>query len=96
MIEIELTCRLCREIEENPTPFTIKVPTSANINHLRKINDVTYIEHDHLELWKVEIVREYYAIYAETQFKRYTIFKEHIHVSLFFCNYRITLDKINA
>lgn len=37
MIEIELTCRLCCEIEENPTPFIIKVPTSTNINYLRKI-----------------------------------------------------------
>ncbi|GET56246.1 hypothetical protein GLOIN_2v1488579 [Rhizophagus irregularis DAOM 181602=DAOM 197198] len=59
MIEIELTCRLYREIEENPESFTIKVPIIANINYLRtiifkeierRINDVIYIEHDHLEL----------------------------------------------
>ncbi|GBC39171.1 uncharacterized protein OCT59_011624 [Rhizophagus irregularis] len=66
MIEIELTCRLCREIEENPESFTIKVPIIANINYLRtiifkeikrRINDVIYIEHDHLELWKVKKVK---------------------------------------
>uniref|UniRef100_U9SVQ5 Uncharacterized protein n=1 Tax=Rhizophagus irregularis (strain DAOM 181602 / DAOM 197198 / MUCL 43194) TaxID=747089 RepID=U9SVQ5_RHIID len=49
MIEIELTCRLCREIEENPESFTIKIE--------RRINDVIYIEHDHLELWKVKKVK---------------------------------------
>ncbi|CAB4376876.1 unnamed protein product [Rhizophagus irregularis] len=66
MIKIELTYHLCREIEKNLESFTIKVPIIANINYLRmiifkeierRINDVIYIEHDHLELWKVKKVK---------------------------------------
>lgn len=37
MIEIELTCCLYREMEENPKPFTIKVLIIANIDYLKII-----------------------------------------------------------
>ena len=64
MVDVELTCRLFKDVEENSKEFTVVVHTTDYIDDLKeKIyekvkktnNDFLEIEADDLRLWKVEI-----------------------------------------
>ena len=61
MMDITLTCRLFREIEENTKEFSIKINNSKFVYDLKKLikeekKDIfSNTEVDNLELWGVEI-----------------------------------------
>ncbi|CAI2184620.1 18550_t:CDS:2 [Funneliformis geosporum] len=64
MVNVELTCRLFKDVEENSKEFTVVVHITDYIDDLKvKIyekvkktnNDFLEIEADDLRLWKVEI-----------------------------------------